>query len=211
MSYSCLPACHFFVGMLRLQTCSAFPRLCEQTIWINMLSNGLRPLPSAPWVMDFGRSGFPKFWSDLGRSSMFWFFEGYGWIRTKKLIWTLPFSTRKARTLSISCPSSFPNLLFSAISGLSKIPLTFDFPRISDFRGGTSRGFDFDKSSTIWNSEAYGWIRMKKLVCLLPFSGQMTRTLSISCPSSFPNLTFWPISGLSKISPTSWCSKNFIF
>ena len=95
--------------------------------------------------------------------------DSYGWIRTKKLICLLPFSARMARTLSISCPSSFQNLLFCPFQGWAKFRLLLDFPRISDFRGGTSWGFDFDKSSTIWNSKAYGWIRMKKLICLLPF------------------------------------------
>ena len=31
------------------------------------------------------------FWLDLGKSSTNWFFEAYGWIRMKKLVWTLPF------------------------------------------------------------------------------------------------------------------------
>ena len=68
--------------------------------------------PPGLWILGVGVDF--SFWSDLGKSSMIWFFEGYGWIRTKKLIWLLPFSGQMVRQLASSCPSSFPNLTFGA-------------------------------------------------------------------------------------------------
>ena len=149
------------------------------------LSNGLRPLPPPPglWILGVGVDF--SFWSDLGKSSMIWFFEGYDWIRTKKLIWLLPFSGQIVRQLSSSCPSSFPNLTFWPISGLSKISPTSWFSKNLRFFWGPSWGFDLGKSSTIWFFEGFGWICIEKLICLLPFSGQMARQLSSLCPSKF--------------------------
>ena len=60
----------------------------------------------------------------------------------------------------------------------------------SVFLGNLVFRFDLDKSSTIWIYIAFGWIRTNKLIWALPFSGRMARTLSISCPSSLPNLPF---------------------
>ena len=58
------------------------------------------------------------------------------------------------------------------------------------FWGDLSWVLDLGKSSTIWFFEAYGWIRIEKLICLLPFSGQTVRQLSSSCPFLFQNLLF---------------------
>ena len=114
-------------SVVSLCACSNLPCRCKvqmnRNADANCISNGLRPLPPAPWIVDLGRSG--QFFFARSRQILDdLFFEGYGWIRTKKLVWTLPFSRQMARTLSISCPSSFPNLAFWPISGLSKISTT---------------------------------------------------------------------------------------
>ena len=111
------------------------------------------------------------------------------------LYWRCHFQVKRLESCQLHVHLSFNTCFFDPSQGRATFQSILDFPIISCFFGNPLSGFDLDKFSTIWISKVYGWIRMKKLICLLPSSGQMARQLSTLHPSNWKNLLLAPSPG----------------